>query len=109
LGRRESPGLQWRIRPADAGRYKIVNRQSGKVLGTGPNGLEGAVFQQYSDGNSPNLLWKISAVGNGSFSIVNCANDMAVSGVSGTSDADSVSQFAYFGRDNQKWEIVRVP
>jgi hypothetical protein len=109
LDRRESPGLQWRIRPADAGRYKIVNRQSGKVLGTGANDLEGAVFQQYSDGNSPNLLWKISAVGNGSFSIVNCANDMAVSGVSGTSDADSVSQFAYFGRDNQKWEIVRVP
>jgi hypothetical protein len=108
LDRRESRGLQWRIRAAGASWYKIVNRQSGKALGTGANDPEGAVLQQYSDGNSPNLLWKVSAVGNGSFSIVNRANDMAVSGGSGTSATESVSQFAYYGRDNQKWEIVKV-
>jgi hypothetical protein len=107
--RGESPGLQWSIRPAGAERYKIVNRLSGQVLGVGADDQEGSVLYQYGDGNSPNLLWRISAVGNGSFSIVNWANDMALSGVSGTSNLDSVSQFTYFGKDNQKWEMVRVP
>jgi hypothetical protein len=108
LDSRESPALEWRIRASGAGWYKVVNRQSGKVLGGGANDREGAGIQLYSDGETPGLLWKISAVGNGSFSIVNRANDMAVSGGSSASAADSVSQFVYFGRNNQKWEIVRV-
>jgi ABC-type uncharacterized transport system permease subunit len=108
LDNRESPALEWAIRASGAGWYKIVNRQSGKVLGGGANDPEGAGIQLYSDGETPDLLWKISAVGNGSFAIVNRANDMAVSGGPSASATDSVSQFAYFARDNQKWEIVRV-
>jgi hypothetical protein len=46
--------------------------------------------------------------GNGSFSIVNRMNDMAASEGFGASANDSVSLFAYFGRDRQKWHIGKV-
>lgn len=108
LDRAESPALQWRILHAGAEFYKLVNRRSGKVLGTGTKDPEGAPFQQYRDGNSPSLLWRISPVGNGTFSIVNRANGMAASTGAGSSATDSISQFTYLGKDNQKWEIVRV-
>jgi hypothetical protein len=108
MDRRESPHLQWKIQNAGAGFYKIINRQSGKVLGARVNKPEGAPLEQYQDWKSLTFLWRISSVGNGTFSIINRANDLAVSGGSGTAAAEPVSQFAYFGKDNQKWEIVRV-
>jgi hypothetical protein len=105
---RENPGSQWKLQSAGAGLYKLVNRQSGQVLGASPSQAEGASVVQSKDGGSFACLWRISAVGNGTFSIINSrTSDMALTGDAATS-ADSVAQSAYYGRDVQKWEIVRI-
>jgi hypothetical protein len=106
--RGESPAFQWKIQNAGGGSYKIINRDTGDVLGPNARPTEGAPLQPYKEGKSVNYFWKISLVGNGTYAIVNRTSDLAMSAGGPAEGADSISQFTYFGKDSQKWEIVRV-
>ncbi|MDR3711827.1 MAG: RICIN domain-containing protein [Puia sp.] len=103
----EGTALQWKMESVGGGFYRITNIQSGKVLATSEHASLGAPVNQHAVRDDPHSQWSISAVGNATFSIINRANDMGVSSTD-TSVTNSVSLAWYLGRDDQKWEIVKV-
>ena len=104
----ESLNTQWSIRADGHGLHTIANVGDGKLLSGDPT-IANTFPLQPSSANSPTTLWKIVPVGNGTFSITNHSSGMTI----GVQDNAAINDVAipslYFGRDIQKWEIVRVP
>ncbi|WP_338555414.1 RICIN domain-containing protein [Paenibacillus sp. KS-LC4] len=89
--------------------YKIVNRNSGKVLsiaGTDKN-ADGANIQQFTDTGAAYQRWQIVNVGGGSFIIVNRQSGDFMD-INGSSVADGALniQWPNNGGVNQQWKIT---
>ncbi|MFM9442682.1 RICIN domain-containing protein [Streptomyces acidiscabies] len=99
---------QWRLRPTGKGYYELVNRNSGKVLGTASR--SGAAEQQ-TDSSSAAQEWKIKEVGgSGAVTFVSRANGQVLEVASG-SKADGAAVVLRPGRGGagQQWKLVKTP
>ncbi len=99
----KSQGVHWRLKADAVGSYRILNRRSGKSLSAG---VAEALSQQVEE-DSPAVRWKVLPVGNGAFSILNQGNGLAITAAASPASGSFV-QAIYYGRDEQKWEIVPV-
>ncbi|NOU69812.1 hypothetical protein GC096_38005 [Paenibacillus sp. LMG 31461] len=118
-GRTQSGALdqQWVIDDLGLGKYKIVNKQSGRVMDvTGASKTPGKPVIQWTDSETAadpsaiNQQWAISNVGNGYFKITNVNSLLALENSNGsTADGNPVVQNTYTGSDNQLWKVERLP
>ena len=92
------------------GTYKVVNRNSGKLLDVyGQSTDDGANVNQWGDNGGANQRWQIVDIGGGYYEFVNQNSGKAldVNGNS-TDDGANVQQWAYGGGANQQWQIVDI-
>lgn len=92
------------------GWYKIVNRNSGKVLDVSEGSLsDGAGILQWTDTGTANQLWKWTDLGTGSFKITNqnSSKPMDISGASLADGAQNI-QWSDNGGLNQQWQLVEA-
>ncbi|MFD2118093.1 RICIN domain-containing protein [Paenibacillus yanchengensis] len=93
----------------DQTQYKIVNRNSGKVLSIGHSDktTAGASVQQYSDAGEPHQRWYLKNSGRGYHQIVNAASGLLLE-ISGNSNNDGAwgIQWPINHGSNQQWLIV---
>jgi hypothetical protein len=88
--------------------YQIANRATGEPLYGERNWkIKGNWDGTYSLSGENKAFavderWKINHVGNGTFSIVDAGNELALTG-----DPQTTERTAYLGRDVQRWEIFR--
>jgi arabinan endo-1,5-alpha-L-arabinosidase len=90
--------------------YKIVNKNSGLVLGiNSPQTTAGSNALQWSDNGTPDHLWHFFPMGSGYYKILNM-NSGEILGVSNasTSAGASVLQWADNGTDDHLWEFIAV-
>ncbi|MGJ5895429.1 carbohydrate-binding protein [Streptomyces sp. V2] len=97
---------QWRLRPTGKGYYELVNRASGKVLGTA---ARSAAAEQQTDSSSAAQEWRIKEAGD-AVTFVSRANGQVLD-VTGASKADgaAVIRYADRGTANQQWKLVKAP
>lgn len=89
------------------GTYKLINRNSGKVLDVYNNSTaDGADVIQWSDNGQNNQKWIITNTNNG-YKLTN-ANSGKVLDVynSSTADGADVIQWSDNGQNNQRWNII---
>ncbi len=105
------PPLTAQIKAVSGGTYyKLVNRNSGKVLDvTGASTANGANIIQWTDSGTANEQWSIVSVGNGYSKLISRSSGKALD-VTGASTANGaqVIQWADSGTTNQQWNIVSV-
>lgn len=99
-------GSGWQLQAAGEGWYRIVARDSGRMLGTGGADGRPVLLDATAKADAPASLWKISPVGNGTFSITNRENGLVMGERIAAPPQTTVFQLVYQGRDVQKWEIV---
>jgi len=89
--------------------YKIVNKNSGKVLDlSGPSGSNGGNIDQWGyNPNASQQYWQLVDLGGGYWKIVNKYSGLVldVSGAS-TANGGNVQQWAWTGGTNQQWQIT---
>ena len=94
--------------PLDLGGLCVFsNKASGKVLDVvGGSAVDGANVQQYSDNNSPAQRYRIEAVGDGYFYIVNIQSGKVLDVAGGVASAGTnVWQYERNGSAAQKWKF----
>ena len=90
--------------------YKIVNRNSGKVLDVYNNSTaDGAIVEQWTDYGTANQQWKFVATNNGYYKIINrnSGKDLDVYN-SSTADGGKVDQWTDYSANNQQWNVVQT-
>ncbi|MDP4181875.1 MAG: RICIN domain-containing protein [Bacillota bacterium] len=90
------------------GIYKIVNRNSGKVLDvTNRSTSDGAQIVQSSDYGIPSQQWQFYSLNNGYYKIINknSGKVMDISGASSSNGANNV-QWKDNGGNNQQWKLI---
>jgi arabinan endo-1,5-alpha-L-arabinosidase len=99
---------QWHFMPAGGGDYKILNTDSGEVLGVSAASTSaGASVLQWADNGTNDHLWEFISQGNNLYEILNVNSGLAldVSG-SATVPGASVVQETYTGAIDQLWQLV---
>jgi len=94
--------------PATQAAFKILNRNSGLVLGvSGMSMAESADVVQFTDNGTADHLWQLVDDGAGHVKIANVNSGMVL-GVAGMSTADSASvvQFADTGTADHLWQFL---
>jgi alpha-L-fucosidase 2 len=94
--------------PAPSGYVKLVNRNSGKVLGVQNGSLaDAAAIVQQTDTGATGQNWQVVDVGGGYVKLVN-RNSGKVVDVNGGSTADgaTVIQYRDHGGANQQWQLL---
>lgn len=88
--------------------YKIVNRNSGKVLDvTNCNAADAANIQQYSWLNNNCQRWTTQTTDNGYVIIVNVQTGKLLEAAGcGTSDGTNVQQWSWLKNNCQQWKLV---
>lgn len=97
---------QWRLQPVDAGFYRIVNHNSGKVLGV-PRAATARTVEQQSDTGAAGQQWQVHDVGGGVVTIVSRASGLVL-GVTDGPDGAAVVQSADRGDADQQWRLTRT-
>ena len=90
--------------------YKLVNRQTGKVLDTLQSSLQdGADLVQWTDNGGANQQWHVTDTGNGYRTLFN-RNSGRVLSIWGTSTADNARavQWVENAGADQQWQLVPV-
>jgi beta-glucanase (GH16 family) len=90
------------------GIYKIVNRNSGKVLDViNRSTSDGAQIVQWSDYGIPSQQWQFYYLNNGYYKIINknSGKVMDISGASTSNGANNI-QWSDNGNNNQQWKII---
>ncbi|GGI45616.1 hypothetical protein GCM10008018_13050 [Paenibacillus marchantiophytorum] len=118
-GRTQSGALdqQWVIDDLGLGKYKIVNKQSGRVMDVADESkLPGKSVIQWTDSETAadptaiNQQWAISNVGNGYFKITSMNSQLALENSNGSAaDGNPVVQNTYTGSDSQLWKVEKLP
>jgi hypothetical protein len=88
--------------------YKLVNRESGKLLEVyGQSTSNGGLVDQWADNGGSNQQWQLIPVGNGSYKLVN-RNSGKVLDVNGgsTMQGAQLQQWADNGGTNQQWQLA---
>jgi hypothetical protein len=91
--------------------YKIVNRQTQKVLEVAGNSTSaGAAIQGRTFSGASNQKWTITQISNGKYKVVNVNSGKALDLSGGsTSDGTALIQSTYSGASNQLWSFQSVP
>ncbi|MBO0794450.1 MAG: RICIN domain-containing protein [Ktedonobacteraceae bacterium] len=95
---------------ASSGNYKLVNRNSGKLLEVqGSSTTNGGLIDQWNDNGGANQQWSLVPAGSGYMMLVN-RNSGKVLDVAGftTADGGKVDQWAANGGTNQQWNLVQL-
>ncbi|MEC0227694.1 NPCBM/NEW2 domain-containing protein [Paenibacillus alba] len=118
-GRTQSgaPDQQWVIDDLGLGKYKIVNKQSGRVMDVidgskspGKSVIQWTDSETAADPSAINQQWAISNVGNGYFNITSVNSRLALENSNGSAaDGNPVVQNTYTGSDSQLWKVERLP
>jgi serine/threonine protein kinase len=92
------------------GRYKLVNRQSSKVVEVeGRSKDEGRKVQQFGYTGQPNAQWNITAQGNGYYLLVGVDSGKALTVPKGqTEDLTGLQQATVNKGPAQRWKIEKV-
>jgi alpha-L-fucosidase 2 len=94
--------------PSPSGYVKLVNRNSGKVLGVQNGSLaDAAAIVQQTDTGAASQSWQVVDVGSGYVKLVN-RNSGKVVDVNGASTADGAPTIQYrdHGGANQQWQLL---
>jgi arabinan endo-1,5-alpha-L-arabinosidase len=103
-----SPSQRWHFIPAAPDQYKIVNVNSGQVLGIGAASTKsGATALQYADNGTNDHLWEVLSVGGGQYKLQNVNSTLLldISGASKSTGAAAV-QSADTGASSQLWTLT---
>ena len=98
---------QWQIVAVSGNLFKIVNRNSGKVLDDNNNShSRGTQLVQWTWNGGSNQLWSFEQTPTGSYVVHNAGSGqvLEVGGASTTAGA-SVDQWMSLGQINQQWAI----
>jgi hypothetical protein len=96
---------QWRFIEIERGVYEIVNRNSGLALDAN---LSNNNVLQYEYLGTANQKWKVTGAGNGSFYIVNKANNrMLEVYYAEMTDRSNIQHWGFNGETCQQWDLVR--
>ncbi|MFI2206633.1 discoidin domain-containing protein [Streptomyces sp. NPDC020192] len=87
---------------ADLGTYKLVNRNSGKVLDSPGGSAQGTNLDQWTDTSSDNQWWKlVPSTTSGYYRLVNVHTGWCADGA-------NVIQWPTTGGANQDWQLVAL-
>ena len=94
--------------PVADGTYRIVNRNSGKVLDCkGGNTGNGTIVQQYTWNGSNAQRWTITGLGNGQYKIINVGSGRSLDLKDVSTEAHAIVHiWDYVGWNNQKFTIT---
>ena len=90
------------------GMYKVVNRQSGKVLEVfNFSSAPGTIVDQYTDNGGTNQQWTINNIGGSDYQFTNVNSGLMldINGASTVVGAPGI-QWTSTGGNNQKWHII---
>ena len=92
------------------GRYKLVNRQSGKIVEVeGRSKDDGRRVQQFAYSGQPNAQWNITAQGNGYYLLVGADSGKALTVPKGqTEDLTGLQQATVNKSPSQRWKIEKA-
>jgi hypothetical protein len=102
---------EWQFVDLGTGYYRVVNRNSGKVLNVaGASTVNGGNVDQYAWANVAQQMWKVTNLGNGYYSLTvqHSGKVLNVSGAS-TSDGANIDQWSWANVNQQMFQIVSVP
>ncbi|QYR19242.1 RICIN domain-containing protein [Paenibacillus sp. sptzw28] len=88
--------------------YKIVNRNSGKLLDVSAGSIaDGGDIIQWSDNGGTNQQWQFVSIGSGYYKIVNRKSSKVMDVSAGSiADGGDIIQWADNGGTNQQWQLV---
>jgi hypothetical protein len=91
-----------------SGQYRIVNRNSGKVMEVPSSSTaDKALIKQYTSNGGNNQLWTITNLGRGEFRIVNVNSNKSLDNPnSSRTVGTNVQQYTSNGNLAQKWNII---
>ncbi|WP_407636665.1 RICIN domain-containing protein [Acetivibrio cellulolyticus] len=92
----------------DTTKYKIVNKNSGKVLDS-RDGTQAAQLVQWTDNTSASQSWYLVDTGSGYKKIVSSASGLVLDVKdSSTSDGGAIIQWYSNGGTNQQWQFIDI-
>jgi hypothetical protein len=98
---------RWDLVAVGNGNVKILNVQSGQVLGDPlSHGRRSAI--QYPWNGAPNEQWKIHSLGNGYSEIVNANSNLALTNPNSSSNGQEMFLLQYNGGANQQWGLLEA-
>lgn len=103
----KAQAAHWMFKADLEGSYRILNRESGNWLSPGTAESLSQQSISASSSHTSAVKWKVLPVGNGTFSILNRGNGLAITAAASPASGSFI-QAIYYGRDEQKWEIVPV-
>lgn len=102
-----SANQQWQLLPNDDGSFRLVNRNSGRLLNSPGGSAQGAQLDQWADTSSDNQWWKLVDAGSGHHRLVNVRNGLCADVEGGSAnDGARVVQWTDNGGTNQHWQLV---
>ncbi|WP_220213455.1 alpha-L-fucosidase [Streptomyces shenzhenensis] len=92
---------------ADLGTFKLVNRNSGKVMDvSGGSTADGGSVIQWPWTGGTNQQWKLTPNADGSYRLVNGRSGKVLESPSGSAVGANLDQWADNSADNQWWQLV---
>jgi hypothetical protein len=105
-----SANQRWQLEPAENGYYKIVNLNSGLLLGiSGASTTAGATALQWGDTLTPDHLWQVVDAGGGYSKLIN-KNSGLLLGIQSmsTSSGAAALQWTDNGSADHLWKLMPV-
>jgi hypothetical protein len=96
--------------PVANGKYRIVSRQSGKVLDvTGGSTADGTNVEQWTYHSATNQQWQVTSLGNGQYKIIGVASGKSLDiNANSTTDGANVQIWTYNGGNNQRFTFIQT-
>jgi len=95
---------KWLLSKQANGYFTIMNLNSGKYIGVSADkNLPGAELSQSRLSNMESQYWMVTAIGNGSYKIVNKANELVITEQSGL-----ITQQQYTNSPTQHWKLNEI-
>ncbi|GAB3970441.1 hypothetical protein GCM10029978_043720 [Actinoallomurus acanthiterrae] len=92
---------------AELGTYKLVNRNSGKVMDVAnASTADGGTIIQWPWSGGTNQQWKLVPNADGSYRLVNVRSGKVLESPGGSAQGANLDQWTDSGGDNQWWKLV---
>lgn len=106
---RRDMGLSDMTKGYAPGTYRLMNRQTAKMLDTDGSSTDGAQAKEYSSSGSVDQQWVFSLVsGTSYFTIQSVANGLYLDSLGNTTDGSPIGFRAGNGTTTQQWQIVQT-
>lgn len=89
--------------------YKIVSKNTGKLLNVRNSSLYyGVWMEQASDNGAMSQQWKIEDLGSGNYKITSVLSNLSLNGGDMFNGNHIIDQWLYSGDDSQQWNIIKL-